>query len=373
MEITDLLPIHGKVAMQLAQLAASLPVGARLPPERELAQRYAVSRISIRKAMEALREGGIVCSRQGSGTYVAQHAAQPAMHARVQAACKRLTGMLVPTVEWPSIARIVAGAERAASEQGGHLVLMHDHGLPAKQLEQMQSLSAQGLDGCLVFLDAGNVSQPEYIRLLQQLAGEGRRIVLLDRYLPEVNLPCVMTDVNRGMYELTQHLLMAGRRRLAVLSWGEAAGVAERERMAGFRRALQDQGLPVEPVLHGVTGYAGKEEQSVRRVIGAWLSSCGRPLPFDALVCFADTIAFHAYMALREAGVRVPQDIALTGFDDNFPELYHAHGLDLTTIEQPSEEIGAEGIRLLQAEQDSLRHRLLPPKLIIRTSCGSRR
>ncbi len=368
----DLLPRHARVLLDLERTIAAMTVGDRLAPERELAETLKVSRETLRRALRTFVVDGILESRQGSGTFVRR---LPVPGRRTVTAT-RLIGLSVPTVEWPTIAKVVSGAEEAAGLGGYCVMLGHDHGRPEVQTAQIRGMLEAGAAGLIVFLDQDNVSRPECVALLKEFVARSRKVMLVDRYIPGIPIPCVMSDNVRGMYELTQHLIMAGRRRFGVLSWGERAGIAERDRMTGFRHALRDHGLPEEPVLHAELGYDESQNLSAGKAVTQWLKTHGGKLPCDAILSFVDDMAYGAFLALKRAGLRVPEDVALTGFDNTMPDVYHAAGLELTTVEQPFTEIGRVAARRLLAmlengeSLEAVKHTLLPPRLIVRTSCG---
>ena len=367
----DLLPRHAQAHVALTRLVGGLTVGDRLPPERDLALQLGVSRVTVRRALQTLISDGVLHARQGSGTYLQR---QPPAQAR---SATGLIGLSVPTVEWPTIAQIVSGVESAAQGLGLRVVLAHDHGDPTRQLAQLAALRADGVDGLLLFLDRDNVSRPDVRAALTALREATRNIVLLDRPVPGIDLPCVMTDTFSGMYQLTRHLLAQGRRRLAVVSWGAAAGTAEQHRLAGFRAALLEYGLPAAPVRHAEVGYGDDPVVAAERAVAGWLTE-KKPPPFDAIVCFFDPLALGAFRALQRAGIRVPQQVALTGFDHVTPELYRALGLDLTTVEQPCAQLGRVALTRLAdrlagkaSESGPAQHTLLAPTLHLRGSTGA--
>ncbi len=359
--IHELLPLHAQALLAVERLVADLQVGDRLPSERELSQRLGVSREPVRRAVQLLREGGVLEARQGSGTWVRNR-----LRPRTG-----LVGMSVPTIEWPSIAQLVSGAEAAARAAGNHLVLMHDHGSPALQEEQIASCATLQVDGIIIFPDRELPTRTTCAELLKSLAVRGVNTVLVDRSVPGVPIPCIAADVARGMQEVIAHLAACGRRRLAVLSWGDEAGLAEWNRWSGLRTCLAAHGLP-PPVRHAALGYGGDFTAGARAAVAGWLADCsGRP-DFDAVVAFFDPMALGAWFALREAGLE--RRVALTGFDDTAPELYQAHGLELTTVAQPFAEIGRIAVESAVAAargQPLNGDILLPPRLIIRSSTRS--
>jgi DNA-binding LacI/PurR family transcriptional regulator len=168
---------------------------------------------------------------------------------------------------------------------------------------------------------------------------------------------------------------MHGRSRIAVISWGNEAGNAQSTRMTGFRRAMIEAGLEPEPVLSAEVGQIRPTEITSREVIEQWLEKYKGKLPFDSIICFHDNMALGAFEAFRKANLRIPQDIALAGYDNLTPQLFQAAGLSLTTVNQPVGLIGDKAARLLIDHLDNQKA-LIPQQimlrsdLIIRESCG---
>lgn len=386
MSTIDVMPRYSRLMIDLQQMVAQMALGDRLPPERQLAQQLRVSRQTLRRAVRVLVDQNVLESRQGSGTYVCAIIPSPQRpDSRHQSwgqdasdTALKLVGLSVPTVEVPEIARLASGAEAACGELGYRMVLTHDQGDPDRQVQQLREMIDSPMSGLVVFLDQDNVTRADCLELLRQAEHDGVKVVLLDRYVPGINYPCVLTDVVSGMYTATQHMIMLGCRNLAVLSWGEAAGIAERNRLAGFRNAMKDHGLDTEPVLHGMVGYGRSQEVAAREIVTGWLEQYDNILPCDGIVCFVDDMAHGAYWALRHAGIRVSQDVAIVGFDNARPVLDPAMSFGLTSIEQPHYDLGYQAVTRLvgmfdQLDTDEpLRHTFLKPRLVVRDSCGSR-
>lgn len=366
---------YGRTLAGLSELIARCQVGERLPSERELSVQFEVSRPTIRKALGTLARHEILEIRHGAGAFVKKQVPTEGEGARQT----KLIGFSAPTIEVPAIARAASGAEHHIADSGYRMVLVHDQGDPARQARDIEQLFDNEVDGLLIFLDRDNVVRPEYLGLLKRLCARSRPVVLLDRYVPGLELPCVLTDTVRGMYLAVQHLILLGRRRPAVLSWGASAGIAERNRFTGFRNAMRDHGLDTEPVAHAELGYEDAPETAAKRAVERWISQYGSQLPFDAIVCFLDNMAYGAFLALKEAGIRVPEDVALVGFDNVNSEMYEAMGLELTSIDQPFAEMGRAAAQLAlkriigeEQAEDGTPHLLLAPKLVVRSSCGER-
>lgn len=165
-----------------------------------------------------------------------------------------------------------------------------------------------------------------------------------------------------GVHAATHHLLVLGHRRIATVA-GELDYAFGRERLEGYQRALHEWGIAYDPQLVLVDGPC--DEHLGRRAVGTWLD---RGVRFSAVVCFNDLVAYGAIRELRARGVDVPRQISVVGFDDLPASRY----VGLTTVRQPSEELGRWAMHTLA---DQLmggavppRHAQLPTALIVRDS-----
>jgi DNA-binding LacI/PurR family transcriptional regulator len=175
----------------------------------------------------------------------------------------------------------------------------------------------------------------------------------------------VAADNAAGIGALAGHLIEThGNRDLCFVA-GPADSPDARERLTSFRRAVAGRaGCRVDRVLAGdfseASGAAAARELLAER-----------PLP-DAIACANDQMAIGVLGELRRAGVRVPQDVAVTGFDDIYASRILSPGL--TTVSQPLRELGRRAARRLRARIDDRRlapqAEILPTRLIIRASCG---
>ncbi|MBA2667955.1 MAG: LacI family DNA-binding transcriptional regulator [Trueperaceae bacterium] len=173
---------------------------------------------------------------------------------------------------------------------------------------------------------------------------------------------------------ITDHLLAAGRRRLAYLGYGAPSYTTVVERLEGYRQALADAGLPFDET-HVVYGdYSAESGEAATATLLARLGyAAGATPPFDGLVCGNDTVALGALTALRSLGLRVPDDVAVVGFDD-IPIAAHA-APPLTTMRSPLLRLGEGSARLVIDLIEGGTGRPPPARLqaelIVRTSCGS--
>ncbi|MGX4655226.1 LacI family DNA-binding transcriptional regulator [Micromonospora sp. SCSIO 07396] len=174
----------------------------------------------------------------------------------------------------------------------------------------------------------------------EQFAAAGTPLVAVDPIGSLIPTPAVGSNNWSGAVAATQHLLDLGHRRIGVLT-GPVRDLHARARLDGFRAALDNAGVPFDATLerHGMfTVEDGRD-------LGAELLA--RPDPPTAVVCGNDLQAMGVYAAAREAGLRIPDDLSVVGFDDVEPAAWLAP--PLTTVRQPFAEIGATAARLALA------------------------
>lgn len=362
------LPAYAQAEREIRKMLSSMKEGERILPERVLCTQFGISRVTLRRAMESFHKSGVLSAQQGGGTWLVRRP-DPIIETRDTVG---VIGLLVPTVENPMIARIVRGAEQCTADLGCHLALAHDHGDQDYQIEQLRRMLDRGLSGVAVYADRGNIKREAFLTLLKEVQDRRVPLVMIDRYVPHLDAPSVLSDNYAGMYEATQHLILSGYRRFALLAFGSEGGITDRDRRKGFYGALQDYGIDAK-CMEADLGTRDHEIYA-EEAVNAWLvKSEGRPA-FDAIVCMQDNMAFGAYLALRKHGISVPDQVGLTGYDNLDRELYRTNGLSLTSLDQPAEAIGYQAAGLLlktisgEVDPAKPKHILLKPSLIIRAS-----
>lgn len=191
--------------------------------------------------------------------------------------------------------------------------------------------------------------------------------VVLLGHLPGVDLPSVDVDNTRAAYTAVQHLIRLGHRRIGIITNGPLRYTASQERLAGYRTALERHDIPFDPdlVVEGeFTAASG--ERAIQRLLQV------QPRP-TAVFAASDTVAMGVLRVLREAGISVPEEMAVVGFDD-IPLAAYVDP-PLTTVRLPAYELGREAARLLLAiveRGEAPRQRvLLETSLVVRLSCGA--
>ncbi|MBU2666483.1 LacI family transcriptional regulator [Actinoplanes bogorensis] len=247
----------------------------------------------------------------------------------------RVVGMLVPSLTWPWIGEVIQGAvDVLETERYGLLLFTCNRGEESMRQFGAQ-VSAKSFDGLLVIEPEGTL---DYIATLHR---RGLPVVLIDdRDQTSGEIPSVGTTNHDGAGSAARHLLEIGRTKPLVIAGPEQFGCT-RQRLAGFASVFAEAGHPItaERRLPG--------DFTVARGSAGVQAALESGVEFDAVFAHNDLSAIGAMQALLDAGRRIPQDVAVVGFDD-IPTAAHTQP-PLTTVHQPLREMGEAAARTLLA------------------------
>jgi GntR family transcriptional regulator, arabinose operon transcriptional repressor len=338
----------------------SLPVGARLPPELELAQQHRISRNTVRQAMSTLVHEGLLERVQGRGTFVRQDA-------RLSTAVEKRIGVTLTYSGDQLNMELLIGIDQAAKGRGYQVSFSYSEERATQQVRDVERLRADRVAGMIIF----PLSNETDNAVVAQLQADNVPVVLVDRFLSERPTDYVVTDNWGGSYRATEHLLILGHTRIAFLYLAAAdlRTTSVRDRWEGYRAALRDHGLPYDERLVFACPTQGMVAED-----DAYLAIINRQDRPSAVCLVNDMQAPSLYKAARRMGLCVPDDLAVVGFDDLS---FAVHlGPPLTTIAQPRMEIGIRAAHTLidriEGNAEPLRHIVLPATLVVRESCGAR-
>jgi LacI family transcriptional regulator len=264
-------------------------------------------------------------------------------------------GLVLPDLAGPFYGDLLMGYERWAGEHGQSVVLTVTHGNsnPAKTVRDL----AGRVDGIVVHGNALGLD------VIQDLRRANVPVVVV-AHPPVTGCDSVRTESAASAERLTTRLLDHGRQDLLFVG-DPASSYDVSQRYAGFAKALANRGMKVpEPERVPLTETAGTT------VAKGLLGATKRP---GGLVCANDELALAAVQTLRDGGVRVPEDIVVTGWDDVMAARYVSPGL--TTVRQPMAELGRLAAQRLHervtGERTRARNDVLPTELVLRDSCGT--
>ena len=260
----------------------------------------------------------------------------------------------------PFFTTIARGVEDTASEAGYTVIFCNSDESVAKEQMYLQMLLEKRVDGVLL---VPAVSGIDSVNLVKK---QDTPIVVIDRRLPDLQTDVVRCDSESGAYDLTRLLLSLGHREIVILTGPHGVSTAE-DRLKGYRRALEEAGIPQNK---DKEFYGAYTQQSGYEMAQQAMQKNKR---ITAVFGANNFITFGTIKAFREMQVRVPEDVAVVGFDDlptalvTFPFL--------TVAAQPAYEMGKKAMEILLGRlNDELaepyQEVILPAEIVVRQSSG---
>jgi LacI family transcriptional regulator, galactose operon repressor len=276
----------------------------------------------------------------------------------------RTLAVIVPDVANPFFTLVVRGAEDVARRAGYGVILCDTRADLDAEGQVIEEMIAHRVDG-IVIAPVSDRSRDH----LRRLAKFGVPFVLVDRTVPGIDADAVRGDSVDGARQLVEHLLSLGHRRIGLIVESDEVSTA-RERRRGYVQTLEAAGIPLDPALVAeATADPDGGFDGMRRLLGL-------AEPPTAVFTVNNLVALGAIEAVRDAGLEVPDDVALVCFDD----IAYASRLYpfLTVMEQPAETFGTMGTQLLLERIDDRgpdrKHLVvLPAEFVVRRSCGALR
>jgi LacI family transcriptional regulator len=266
------------------------------------------------------------------------------------------TGIVFPDLSGPYYSAVILGYEEASAAEGSSVLILGTHRRPGGAVDQVFDL-ADRVDGLVI------MGRTVDDAVVEELHRRGVSVVLLAREAV-AGADSVRVDNRSAAAALVSHLIEHGHRSIVFVGDPRASADAG-ERWAGYLAAHADAGL--EPA-HGPVPCAFREADGR----DAGRAALDRSPRATALVGANDEIAIGLLEAARDAGLRVPKEVAITGWDD-IPAARHLSP-PLTTVRQPMHEIGRRAAALLHerigGSRRQPRHDVLPTELVVRASCG---
>ncbi|MCS4153310.1 LacI family transcriptional regulator [Salinibacter ruber] len=266
--------------------------------------------------------------------------------------------MLLPNIHGEFFAQVTRGLDRRANRHGHHLLVSNSHTDESEAESVIHSLLGR-VDGLIILWPRVTTD------FLESIVPESLPVVLLNTSVESSRFSSLSFDNRSGGYAAVQHLAEHGHERVAIFTGG-AENFDSQERLAGYRLAVDNLGLMADSSLEIEGDFTREGGQAL--IKERFLSLEPRP---TALFASNDSMAVGALRGLHEAGLQVPEDVALVGFDDIPTAKYVTP--PLTTVHAPTQELGEQAMGLLLARlqgEPSPLHRTLKANLAVRESCG---
>ena len=268
-------------------------------------------------------------------------------------------GLIVPRINRVFFSNVIHGVETEARSKGYNVIICQSNETLLDETESIKNLLTNNVAGILMSLSMETVKPG----LHNEIPGRNIPFVMFDRVFPDAETNKVLNDNYHGAYAVTRHMIEQGCRSIVHFA-GPLTINIYRDRMEGYKKALEDNGLPFIPgsiIEHVITRESGFEE--VRRLFEAGPE-------FDGVFAASDFSALGAMLCLKELNIGIPEDVSVAGYaNEPFTEL-----VQLTTVDQHSIEIGRSAARLLFEEIDEgiikqmNKEVVIRPELIIRNS-----
>lgn len=281
--------------------------GYKLPTELELAQRYQLSRQTVRHALRLLEEDGLIHRRQGSGSYTTGLSPN---------AAPRQIAIITSFLDDYIFPAILHDANRVLSGYGYSTVVYATENQVSRERDILQRLLEEPVSGLLVEGAKTALPTPN-LDLYHRLRQTGIPTVFLYGVYREIASPvCVADDNYGGGYQLARYLIGKGHTELAgIFKSDDAQGP---QRYHGALAAIRDAGLPIRD--NRFAWFDTEDRRRLQEQDGGFLSNFlqKRLGPATAVICYNDEVAFHLVQCLLAAGRRVPEDVAVVSFDNSY-------------------------------------------------------
>ena len=347
-------PLHQQLSHILFEriTAGEYPPGGLLPSEADLCRTYGISRSTVRQALGSLVASGLIRRTRGRGTFVAT-VPRPR---QTTAARHNTIGLVISRLGGTFTGIVLEGIHRVLTERN-HALTIESAGVGDEE-GAIRQLTRHGVAGVLL---APSALQPTRSAIFREVLDSGMPLVFFDRYCRDVPAPWVASDNFGGGRDLGRHLVRLGHHRLGYILPREHPTTSTEDRLRGVRTALAEARL--DPDSLQIVRVGGQPFDpmgpAVRAAADALLNLATDERP-TAILCGNDDIALDTLAALRQHGLAIPEDIAVTGFDDlPVAELVHP---PLTTVHQDAAEMGARAAALLL---ETIRRGTLTPRRII--------
>ncbi len=292
-------------------------------------------------------------------SYVKKIGYSPNLIAKGLRASKTFTiGLIIPDISNPFFAIMARNIEKAASKENYSILLADSQEDEDREQQQLRNMISRKVDG-IIAAPVGASFQH-----FLEIRNQGIPLVFVDRYFNDIDIPYVSSDNYYGAFEATKYLVNNCHQKIVLIKGNEATEPAK-ERKRGYMDALIQEGIAIDEI-----GVTGNDEFSIENGYQSTKKILSTSMKPTAIFALSNLIGLGVLKAVKEAGLKIPDDISLLIFDDQ----PYVPFLDppITTVKQDSEKIGMLAIEYILSKIDKekvdLESKLIPTSLIIRDS-----
>lgn len=270
-----------------------------------------------------------------------------------------IIGVVMDNINDHFFSKLINGIQDAGEELGYSVIFCNGRSNMELKLKYLDFLSHGRTDGVLAY---GSHMKDES-SFYQMIANQNRNFLLVEGNLSNCRINNVLLDNFQGAYNATDHLIGLGYKKIYHFT-GDVNCHVSIDRINGYLQAMRSHSLPIK-IITADFGEASGYVQMKQLIED-------EKVP-EAAFFGGDKAAFGAIKALAEAGLRVPEDIAIIGFDDDVPETFDFAYPELSTVQQPLYEMGTTSMKILvnSIENDGAEPevKIFEPKLVLRDTC----
>ena len=270
-----------------------------------------------------------------------------------------ILGLVVPDITNPFFIDIVRGVQSAAEEKGYHVLLYNTGDSYDSEAQSVQLLGERRADG--IIMCSSRLSDERLTELLHGVA----RVVLVNRWVEDLQVPQIGADYTRGVRSSVEYLVNHGHRRIGIITL-ETETANSQAKLRGYREAIAEAGLPVTPNL------IARTVSSISGGFAAAVALLERSEPPTAIIAYSDATGLGVLHACHHRGLSVPGDLAVIGFGGS--EVAAFANPSLSTIAVPNYQMGRMAVDLLLERVDgkgvTAPRIVTEPQLILRGSTG---
>lgn len=326
---------------------------------REVASRYEVSLVTAHRVIKRLRALGLLIADSTNRARISSAAVRPA-DAKDPASPRRL-GMVITNVASPFFSQLCRHVQQEAAASGYQVLMAGSHYDFKREKKAIDSFLEIGVEGLLIVPGLDEACS----RMYQDLAGRDLPMVFVSRQIEGVDADYVVADSFVGSAAVAGHFVSMGYDSFGYI--GFASQLKRDSRLSGFRSALLENGVSLEP--ERIVNADGGRIEDGARAMAKLMSGRRRP---RAVFAFHDLLAIGALQYCQSHGIAVPDEVAIAGFD-NLPQT-QVTTPPLTTVSYPVESIARLAVQCVAENRPEDRparpnhHILLAPQLIVRRS-----
>lgn len=360
MKKTNKTPLYQRIAndIQISITAEDFDFNNPICTESSLCEKYSVSRITAKRAIKELVESGLIYRKRGVGSFAVGPACETTI---VRPVANKVFSLLIPfeTVAQGGMYLAVDSINQVLTPLQHQLTIYSSYSLE-RDADLLRILFTQNVDGIIYYPRTSELP----LDALNAFVNKNLPVIILDQTFPFDCFSSVVCDHYKGGYLLAEHLISYGHKNICYLSCNKPEDLSTiHSRYGGLADCLIANKINTPPRFVHWTSDEGEGYHMLKHLVNAMYHD-----GVTAVLCETDQVAFNVYICCNSLGIRVPDDISITGFDNiNWATTGGAH---ITTIDQNFASIGKSITDILLQDSYTPSRTVIPVNLVPRRSTG---